>query len=287
MKPFDFISATDVSDALGALARHEERARVISGGQSLLLDMKQRKVRPGLLVSISRIESLRGTSYDDDGELILGAATTYADLARSSLRGSHAMLPACAADIADIPVRNMGTVGGALCQAGHRFDFPTAALALDAQLVLESTRGKRTLAVDDFVLGEGQTAAEPDELLTAIQVARDGATGWAFEKFRFRKFDAALVSVACTLGVDDEGRVQEARLVVGAAAATPQRVAGAESALQGGEITEERAEEAAARAAEEVEPIDDAPYASRAYKTELVRTLVARSILRARARVEG
>lgn len=286
MRPFEFIQAASVPDALDALGRLGERASVIGGGQSLLLELKARSRSPEALVSISGVESLRGANYDGD-DLVVGPMTTYAELATSAFpKGSHQMIAACAGDIADIPVRNMGTIGGSICQAGHRFDMPVATMTLGAQLVVQSARGERTLGVDDFVLGDGKTALEDDELLTAIRIPSNGATAWAFEKYRFRKFDAALASAACTLELDDEGTVQKVRLIVGAAASTPVRVTQAEAVVQGNEITDDSAGEAGRMAMDEVDAIDNSPYAPRDYKRELVRTLVARSLLSARARAE-
>lgn len=286
VKPFEFIPASSVSDALDALGRLGERARVIGGGQSLLLEIKARTRSPEALVSIWGVESLRGAQYAGE-HLVVGPTTTYTELARSSFpKGAHQMIAACAGDIADIPVRNMGTIGGSLCQAGHRFDMPVAVMALGAQLVVQSSRGERTLGVDEFVLGDGKTALEGDELLTEIRVPTNGATAWAFEKYRFRKFDAALASAACMLELDGQGTVQKVRIIVGAAAATPVRAAQAEAIVQGGQISEDSAAEAGRVAMDEVDAIDGSPYAPRQYKQELVRTLVARSLLSARSRAE-
>lgn len=288
MKPFTYVPATTIPEALEALDRYGEKACVLSGGQSLLLEMKGRTRRPEALVSIGGINGIREAGYKDDGILELGAATTYAELVKVEfLRGPHTMLSDCAAGLADIPVRNMGTVGGALCQAEHRFDFPAAAVALGAELHLESSSGTRAVDATEFLLGDRHTDLRANELLTAIRIPSNGTNTWSFQSFRLRKFEASLVSNACALTLDERGAVEDARIVIGAAAATPVRVKEAESMLRGEELDSEAAHEAGRKAKEEVDAVADGPYGSAEFKGELVKTLTERGLLSARARWEG
>jgi carbon-monoxide dehydrogenase medium subunit len=285
MKAFTFIEASTLSDAVDSLAQHGSSAKVIAGGQSLLLAMKNRTQTPEVLISVRKVQGMSGVSYDDAGNLVVGATTTYFELENETFRpGPHQLLSQCAADLADIPVRHMGTVGGALCQAGHRFDFPALALALDGVLTLHSSSGERQVPVSDFIVGDQQTTIRPDEVLTTIAFKANDANAWAFEKFRYRKFDAAMVSVTCHMTIEDGGKVRAPTIVVGAAGAKPVRATAAESVVDGSVLTDDAAAAAAQEAMSEVEPIDYVPFGSRAYKSELVRSLVKRALVQARVK---
>jgi carbon-monoxide dehydrogenase medium subunit len=280
VKPFTFVRAESVSDAVAALRDHGDGARVLAGGQSLLLAMKDRLRTPRVLVSVGRVAELRGVR-GANGTVEIGAATTYAELERAELAGAAALLPRVAADVADAPVRRMGTIGGALCQADPQFDVPVAAVALGAEVELASARGRRTLPVADFLRGRLVTACAPDELLTRIRVPTGGArTGGAFEKFTLRRFEAAIASVACIVRVDDAGSVVEARIACGGIADAPLRLPASERAVVGARIGERRATEAG-RLAADVAPTFANPLWSAAYRRRLLGTLVGRALVRA------
>lgn len=284
MKPFAFFAAESLADAVTALGEHGDGARVLAGGQSLLLAMKERMVNPSVLVSIGRVRELRGCERAN-GVLQIGAATTYFDLEHADLgAAASALVRRVCADIADIPVRRMGTIGGALCQADPQFDFPVAAVALDAEVELASARGWRTLAVAEFLQGRGQTACAPDEILTAVHFrAEDERTGTAFEKFGLRRFDPAVASVACLLRVDGDRAVAAARIVCGGVAETPLRAGGAEHAIAGARLTEQLAQEAGRLTAAELSPAPMSPLFSASYRRRLVGTLVTRALRQAYA----
>ncbi|MGH3263793.1 MAG: FAD binding domain-containing protein, partial [Trebonia sp.] len=131
MKPFEFLTPSTLDEALAALHDAPSRTRLIAGGQSLLLEMKERAATPARLVSLGGLGQLRGWRYAEFGELIVGAAITYAALSRARLDGWHGLIPRVAGDLADRPVRTMGTIGGALCQANPRFDMPVLTVGLD------------------------------------------------------------------------------------------------------------------------------------------------------------
>ena len=217
MRPFIYLRPSSVADATGVLANHNGGARVIAGGQTLLLAMKDRLERPSVLVSLQDVPGIRGVGYADDGTLTIGAATTYWQLESSSLlRSNHRLLSTIAGGIADVPVRRMGTVGGALCQADPAFDFPVAAVVSDAELELSSSTGTRRLGISDFLQGAYATGLEPGEVLTKIHFpAPEPSAQTAFVKHRLRRFDSAIVSVACVLSVQD-GKVARARIACGA-----------------------------------------------------------------------
>lgn len=265
MKPFTFLAPAGLDETVALLAEHGPDARVIAGGQSLLLAMKDRLARPSVLVSIAGVPEVRDTRYTDSGELEIGAATTYSGLVASSFDGWHAQISAVAGDLADQPVRNMGTIGGALCQADPRFDMPALAVGLDASLVLASTSGLRTVPAGDFFGTDGGTTLAPGEILVTVRFpVLDRFSGVAFEKFRKRVFDAALVSAVCAVRLAGDGTVSERRIAVGAVAPRPILVA-----------------EAGRAAADEILPESAATTPLRRYQRELVDLLTRRAVSRA------
>ncbi len=288
MKPFAFVSAASLEEALSALATRGDGARVLAGGQSLLLLMKERLQNPGALISIGRIAELRGHRRAN-GAIEIGAATTYFELERAEMGGgASALVGRVCADVADIPVRRMGTIGGALCQADPQFDFPVAAVALAAEVELTSARGRRTVAVSDFLQGRGRTACAPDEILTLVRFrAGAAAAGAAFEKFGLRRFDPAIASVACVLHLGDGGTIAEAHIACGGVAEVPVRAAGAENAVAGQRVSEALAAEAGRLTAAELSPSLANPFFSADYRRQLIGTLVTRALLRAYADAVG
>ncbi|KWW97680.1 hypothetical protein TH66_19345 [Carbonactinospora thermoautotrophica] len=281
MKPFTFLVPQALDEAVALLDRHGPDARIIAGGQSLLLAMKERAATPSFLVSLAGVPDVRDWQHTESGELEIGAATTYATLAAASFRGWHAEISAVAGNLADRPVRTMGTIGGALCQADPRFDMPVLAVGLDAAVDVVSTEGGRTLTAAELFAPAGGTTLRPGDILTTVRFPSTGAfSGVAFEKFRQRVFDAALVSAVCALRLDDEGRVTRARLAVGAVAPAPVLAASAEH-MVGRTLTESDVRDIGQVVTDEVLPESAATSSFRRYQRELVTVLVRRAITRA------
>jgi aerobic carbon-monoxide dehydrogenase medium subunit len=284
MRPFRYLRPTSVADATGALAEHNGDARVIAGGQTLLLAMKDRLERPSVLVSLQDMSELRGISYCDEGTLRIGASTTYWQLETSSLTGSHRLLSEVAAGIADVPVRRMGTVGGALCHADPSFDFPLAAVVSRAELELSSNTGTRKLEVSEFLRGAQNTALQPDELLTAIHFpAAEPSNRFGFIKHRLRRFDSAIVSVACLLSLKD-GKVASANIACGAIGPVPFRLSGAEELVVGQAPSDALFEEAGMNGADGIQVAVASPVMRQDYKRNVLPTMIARAL---RAAVNG
>lgn len=284
MKPFTYLRPSSVADATGALAEHNGDARVIAGGQTLLLAMKDRLERPSVLVSLQEVPEVRGVSYSDAGTLTLGAATTYWQLETSSLRGPHRLLSSVAGGIADVPVRRMGTVGGSLCHGDPAFDFPLAAVVSDAELELSSSTGTRTVPVSDFLRGPYTTGLEPGEVLTRIHFpVGDSSVRFGFVKHRLRRFDSAIVSVGCLLSVED-GKVASARIACGAVGPVPLRLRASEKLVTGEEPSDALFEEAGVRGADGIEVATASPVIRQDYKRDVLPAIVARAL---RAAVNG
>jgi carbon-monoxide dehydrogenase medium subunit len=281
MKPFTYLEPKAVDEAVKMLGEHGAAARVLSGGQSLLLALKDRSDRPAYLVSLAHVPGLKGWSYAGNGELEIGAAATYVTLLGAAFEGWHREIAAVAGNLADRSVRNMGTIGGSLAQADPRYDMGTLMAGIDARLTIASVSGERVVPAAEFFAKEGGTVLTRADLLTRITVpALSAWTSVAFEKFRIRVFDAAIVSAVAALKLED-GKITAARITVGAVEKAPTLAhQGAASLIGKSEIDAAALGDAVA---EEALPLATATNRHRQYQRELVRTLVANAASRALA----
>jgi carbon-monoxide dehydrogenase medium subunit len=288
MTPFTFHRPTALQEAVRLLASGGPSTRLMAGGQSLLLALKERTLRPAQVLSLAGIAELCGICTGDDGRLEIGATTTYAALARAPLAGWHAEIGAVAGNLADRSVRSLGTVGGGICQAEPRYDMPALLSAAGARLHLVSASGSRTLEASEFFNPAGGTRLAADEILTRISVPAAGTLdALAFEKFRFRAVEAAIVSVACALKLGAGGRIAGARLVVGAVARAPLTATASAAALEGRGIAEVDGARLGVQVAAEVAPPGAGPGTRQRYQSELVVSLTAKAFERARAQSRG
>lgn len=270
LPPFDLHRARSTAEARELLIRYGEDAAVICGGTELLLLLKLGFSSYGHLVDIKGIEELGGI-LAEDGMLVIGSTATHREIERSPLVLER--LPALAAmerGVANIRVRNVGTLGGNLCFSDPHSDPATFLLALDAEV--EYDAGRMPLA--DFLIGPYETGLEHGQLLRSIRIPTPPAgTGIAHRKLSFHERPAA--TVACAVHAA-EGTVVEARISVGSVGARPVRASAAEAALAGKSTGDRIAvAEAAVLAAAASEAVEDAN-GSAEYKTELVRVLVER-----------
>lgn len=287
IKDFERFAPKTLKEALALLDKYQDDCKVIAGGQSLLVLMKQGLVAPKYLVDIKGLSEL---SYikDEKGGLKIGALTTHRTIEKSPvIKKKYPVLAEMETRLASIQTRNWGTIAGNLCHADPAGDPAPVLIALNATLSTASVRGKRNMAVEDFTLDYFETALEPGELLTEIQIpAVPPHTGTAYTKFNIIESDLATVGVAVsvTLGSGD-GICQNARIALGAAASTPMRAKQAEAVLKGKKITDSLLQEAGEIASSEAEPISDIQ-ASENYRRELVKVLVKRMGKEALARAK-
>jgi carbon-monoxide dehydrogenase medium subunit len=270
LPPFELHRSRSISDARELLTRHGEDAAVICGGTELLLLLKLGFSSYGHLVDIKGIEELGGIR-SENGTLVIGSTVTHREIETSPLVLEQ--LPAFAAmerSVANIRVRNVGTLGGNLCFSDPHSDPATFLLALDAEVEHDAGR----VPLSEFLVGPYETALEHDQILRSVRIPLPPAgTGIAHRKLSFHERPAA--TVACVVRAA-EGTVAEARIAVGSVGARPVRARAAEARLAGAPTGDTDAlAEAAALAAAVSEAVEDAN-GSAEYKTELVRVLVER-----------
>ena len=275
---FEFTQPRNVPEALEALAQ-TGRAVPLAGGTNILVNMKRAPLEADLVVDLTRLEELKLISADN-GSIRLGAGVSFAQLLKWQPGGAieGLMRPMCIAFAGPL-IRNRATVGGNICDASAAADISPPLLALDAVVELQSAvEGRRTLPLPEFFHGVRRTARRPDELLTAIEFPRPaGDERWFYYKLGKRKADAiSIVSVAMTVKLA-QGRVERARIALGAVAPGAMRTKETEELLQGESLNAVTIGAAAATAAREARPIDDFR-ASGAYRRQMVETLVRRGL---------
>jgi carbon-monoxide dehydrogenase medium subunit len=280
LPPFDLHRARSVDEARELLDRYGEDAAVICGGTELLLLLKLGFAAYGHLVDITGIRELGGIRAEK-GAIVVGSTVTHREIERSPLVLER--LPSLAAmerRVANIRVRNVGTLGGNLCFSDPHSDPATFLLALDAEAEFD---GRRVL-LSEFLVGPYETELRHGQLLAAVRVPLPApGTVIAHRKLAFHERPAA--TVACAVRVES-GLVAEARIAVGSVGARAVRATAAECAIAGKPSDDAAAlAEAAALAAEASEAVDD-PNGSAAYKEQLVRVLVARCFADATSRAE-
>jgi carbon-monoxide dehydrogenase medium subunit len=281
--PFEYLRPVDLGGVLAALAQDSEMTKVLAGGQSLIPMMNLRMVAPKRVVDINRVPGLNRIEIDGD-RLVIGALARHTDVLASATVRQHApLLIAAYRHVAHRPIRNRGTIGGNLAHADPASEVPAVMLALDAEMVLHSRSGERRVPAGGFFLGVFETAARADELLTEIRIPLAAASRrWGFEEMSQRQGDFALVAVAATFDVDGD-RCADTHLSYAGVADHAVRVAAAEAALDGESPREAAFENAAAKAAETVNPPEDV-HADASYRRDLVRALTRRALSAASSR---
>ncbi len=276
IKDFEYFTPKTLKEALTLLDKYQDDCKVICGGQSLLILMRQGLVAPKYLIDIKGISELSYIKSEKDG-LKIGALTTHRAIEKSpKMQNGFAVLAEMETRLASIQTRNWGTIGGNICHADPAGDPAPVLMALNATLKMASLKGKRSMSVDDFCLDYFETALEPSELLTEIVIPPVlPHTGTAYTKFNVIESDLATVGVAVSITLGAGDTCQEVRIVLGAAASTPMRAKKAEAVLKGKKITDNLLTEAGEIASTEADPISDI-YASEEYRRELVKVLVKR-----------
>ena len=270
---FEYLTPSNISDAVALLQKHGDEAKILAGGHSLIPAMRLRLAEPGYLIDISGIGGL-DYIQEETGQLRIGAMTCEAALE-------------AAKTIADPSVRNMATVGGNLAHGDPANDHPATMLALRASVVAEGPNGTREIKIDDLFPDFFTTALAEDEILTEIRIpSPPSASGGAYLKIERKVGDYAAAAVACQLNIDSSGSVENIGLGLTNVGSTPIRASSAEELLKGKKPDENMLAEAGRLAAADSEPMEDLR-GSAEYKRALVNELTQRAIKLSLQRAEG
>jgi carbon-monoxide dehydrogenase medium subunit len=279
MKPFafEYEKPATIAEALAFLGEAGDDAKVLAGGQSLVPLMNLRLAVPEVLIDVNRVDELESVRVDGD-QLVIGATTRHHEVATSELiREGAPMLSEAAGHIGYPAIRVRGTIGGSIAHADPVAEMPCVAVALDAELVAVSSRGRRSIPATEFFHSHFTTALEPDELLAEIRVARISESArWAFEIFSRKEGDFSIAAVGAELELGN-GAVSSARIGVGGLGGAARRASTAEEALVGNPLDDERiatAGDSVAELARTFTEADEDPE----YRPHLARTLTERAL---------
>lgn len=282
---FNYVRPERLEQAVRLLAEYGDDARVLAGGQSLMPTLNMRLSRPKVLIDINRIDAINGISIRD-GVIRIGALTRHVDVMNSRIIEQHLPLIAEAMPhVAHVAVRNRGTFGGSVALADPSAEMPACVLALEANLVVESIRGRRTIAADDFFRGLYETARADDELLVEALIPkqkRDYVS--VFMEFSRRQGDFAIAGLACCARIERDV-VSDVRLVYFGSEARPVLATRAMAAIKGKPWSEASREATWAALAYDLDPIDNT-FGSSATKLHLQRVLTQRALDKAAERAK-
>jgi len=281
---FEYFTPTTLEEAQSLLRQPGKKIRMIAGGTDLFLKLKDGLVETDGLMDITRIEPLHYIREEENQGLRLGATTSIRAIEKSPLiRKKYPSIFQAARQLGSVAIRNVGTIGGNLCNAAPSAEMAPALIGLSARMIILTPRGKEIVSLEDFFVGPGQTVLGPADLLLAIQVPPPSAqTRGVYLKHSYRgSIDLAIVGVAATCNIQGE-ICEDIKLVLGAVAPTPMRARKGEEILRGKPLREPWIEKASEAAAEEAKPISDVR-ASAAYRREMVRVLTRRALREAMA----
>lgn len=280
MKNFTYLEPQTVAEACALLKQLGSEAKVFAGGSHLTILMKQGLYEPKTLVNIKKIAELKGIRYDATEGLVIGALVTHRELETSALvKENFPVLSEAEREVANIRVRNMGTVGGNLASGEPLTDLSQIFIALDGKAKIAGPIGQRTIPVEELFVDFYTTSLAENEILTQVVLpplpARSGIEYIRFSSSSVVDKPSVGVAVRLTL-VSGAEMIQTARIVLGCVGATPVRARKAEGLVTGKKLTPELAAEAGNIASQECSPTSDLR-GSEQYKRAIVRTLVKRA----------
>jgi len=283
---FDYQVANTLEEAITILAKDPDGSKVLAGGHSLIPAMKLRLAQPQLLVDIARIKSLSYIREEGD-RVLIGATTTHYEIQSSDLlKRICPLLPECAASIGDVQVRNKGTIGGSLAHSDPAGDWPAAAIALGADLVVVGNEGERVIRADYFFVDLLTTALQPGEILREIRIVKpQGRFGQTYQKVPHPASGFAVVGVAMSLVLAADGSCESAGVGITGVATKAYRARAVETALAGNRLDEQTIASAASHVCDGVEPNSDL-YASGEYRCHLAQVHTRRAIQTASGRAK-
>ncbi|MGL4324478.1 MAG: FAD binding domain-containing protein [Beijerinckiaceae bacterium] len=270
-----YLRPDTIEDAIAALA--QSNGRLFAGGTDIMPAYVDRAVTLPF-IDISRISELHGISIDRDF-IRIGGATTWANIIAENLPPDFRALQEAAREVGSWQIQNAGTLAGNLCNASPAADGVPPLLALNAQVELVSSAGKRILLLSDFILGNRKTALREGELLTAVIVPKSERTAVSrFSKLGSRRYLViSIVMAAVVLETDMNGIITDARIAIGACSAVAQRLPALERELRGQPYSPESADIVSAEHMNSLRPIDDVR-GTALYRRDAAQTVVRRAL---------
>jgi carbon-monoxide dehydrogenase medium subunit len=264
------------------LSQHKDECKIICGGQSLLIVMRQGLLVTDFLIDIKGLSELAYITYDEKEGLRMGGTTTHRTIEKSDIiKQKYPVLVAVEKRLASIQVRNWGTIAGNLAHGDSSGDLAPTLIALDARIKLVSSKRSRIVPLEEFYTGLFETAMEKDELVVEVQIPPiRPKTGIGYKKFNLIENDQAIVGVAAAVTLDQNGACKDARVVLSNAGVTPIRAKNGEKLLIGKKFSDALLVKAGEAASGDADPVSDI-HASERYRRHLVKILTQRMVKQA------
>jgi carbon-monoxide dehydrogenase medium subunit len=277
---FEYLEPETIEEATALLNQFRKNAKVIAGGTDLVAKIKENALSSGYLISIEKIDEMRGIVSNQNG-IVIKAATTIRDILHTaSLSPSYNLLIEAARELADPSVRNMATIGGNICDAAPSADMVPPLIALSASVQIVTIDSERVIPLEKFFTGPYSTVMKEKELLTQILVPHPSENQTAIYLKHHMKGGKGLGSIGVAIAMDNNPEdhcCQNVKIVLGAAAPSPMRAVDAEGMIRGKQVTPELVEKVAQKASLECNPRDSIR-GSAEYKRVLVRSLVKQAL---------
>jgi carbon-monoxide dehydrogenase medium subunit len=289
MRNFEYLTPESVEEACFFLSQHQDEAKVIAGGQSLLILLKQRLIEPSYLIDLKPLTRLDYLSFDEKNGLEIGAMVTHRSIETSPIIKKHyGVLSQLEEALASVQIRNYGTVGGNICHGDPSSDLIPALIVLGTKIKLTSPKGNRVLLLENFFSDYYETVLQPDEILTKIEVPRMPSYSIAvYEKFSIRRTDSPVVGACVMVTFDSRKEIcKDVKIALSAVGPVPLRVEKAEDIMRGEKIGGKLIDEVAVIASETAKPAADI-YFSEKYKGEMVKVLIRRLFNKAMQASDG
>ncbi|MCB7320493.1 xanthine dehydrogenase subunit XdhB [Lacrimispora sp. 210928-DFI.3.58] len=286
-----FYEAKSVEDAVDALVR-DENAEIISGGTDVLIRVREGRDAGRSLVSIHNIKELKGVRLLENGDLSIGAGTSFSHITNDPLIQKYIPMLGEAVDTVGGPqIRNTGTIGGNICNGATSADSASTMCTLDADILLEGPEGRRIVPIASFYTGPGRTVRERTEVCTCFLIHRESYEGWHGHYIKYGKRKAMeIATLGCAVRVklsEDKRTIEDVRLGYGVAGPTPLRCKKAEELLRGCLVTDQEAVgEFARMAVTEVNP-RSSWRASKEFRLQLIEELPKRALAEAVKKAGG
>lgn len=255
-------------------------AKPICGGSDILVAIREGKLAGCSLVCIRDIPELSGIRMEEDGTIVIGPAETFSQVTNHPLIKKHIPVLSFAADQAGGPqLRNIGTIGGNICNGVTSADTAPTLLTLNAELEITGPGGIRRVAQEDFYEGPGRVKLEKGELLTAVRIKKEDYEGYTGHYIKYAMRNAMdIATLGCAVHVKmEDNKIADVRLAFGVAAPTPIRCPAAEAAVIGRELNEDTLQIFAETALTQVKP-RTSWRASKEFRTHLVSELSMRAL---------
>jgi carbon-monoxide dehydrogenase medium subunit len=280
LQKFKYYEPQQLEEAFSLLDRYGDDAAVLAGGTDLVPLMKERAVQPKCVINIKRIKDLE---FIKSGEALeIGPLTTIGAIEKSAiLRKKCPLLSYVAGRMAYVQVRNIGTIGGNICNASPAADFAPSLLVLDAAVEISSINGKRSVSIRDFFLGPAKTILGKNEMVTGLHLPGVSVGSvYAFKKVASRTSKGlAVASVAVTSSIDhNSGIIRAASIAVGSMGPTPLRCTKTEKMLFGEKVSQKILEITSEEIAKETKPISDIR-GTKQYRIQLIKAITREALM--------